>query len=67
MICLLIKINISLEIDLLRLSNLDSDIVSEISQKMLGLIHSLIKLLLKSQNKIIYNYKLIILFAKYLW
>ena len=31
---------ISSEIDLLRLSNLDSDIISEISQKMLGLIHT---------------------------
>ena len=31
---------ISSEIDLLRLSNLDSDIISEISQKMLGLIQT---------------------------
>ena len=34
------KNKISSEIDLLRLSNLDSDIISEISQKMLGLIHT---------------------------
>ena len=47
------KNKISSEIDLLRLSNLDSDIISEISQKMV--LSSLIKLLLKSQNKIIYN------------
>ena len=34
------KNKISSEIDLLNLSNLDSDIISEISQKMLGLIHT---------------------------
>ena len=34
------KNKISSEIDLFRLSNLDSDIISEISQKMLGLIHT---------------------------
>ena len=34
------KNKISSEIDLLRLSNLDSDIISEIAQKMLGLIHT---------------------------
>ena len=32
--------NISSEIDLLRSGKLDSDIISEISQKMLGLIHT---------------------------
>ena len=32
--------NISSEIDLLRSGQLDSDIISEISQKMLGLIHA---------------------------
>ena len=45
--------NISSEIDLLRSGKLDSDIISEISQKMV--LSSLIKFLLKSQNKIIYN------------
>ena len=34
------KNNISSEIDLLRLNNLDGDIISEISQKMLGLIQT---------------------------
>jgi cell division protein FtsB len=34
------KNKISLEIDLLRVDKLDSDIVSEISQKMLGLIQT---------------------------
>ena len=34
------KNKISSEIDLLRLNNLDTDIISEISQKMLGLIQT---------------------------
>ena len=34
------KNKISSEIDLLRLNNLDADIISEISQKMLGLIQT---------------------------
>jgi len=34
------RIKISSEIDLLRSNNLDSDIISEISQKTLGLIHT---------------------------